>query len=339
MLSTSKYILWRDDSDGLYASVFFTCNLCLSSQVLPQMMEFCHQILMDPSADPRRKDGALHCIGALAELLLKVRTHTHTQHPQIGNTCMCVWLKTHFPVFSTGKRVLWVLSLPSMCFKPPLCCVLWFHRSDCTGSRWSWCCKTMSFLCSTLPWVTWEPGWVSPPSLLHRVCLQVDSSDKPQWPRWFYLKYMLFQVAVHFNVQWKMSGPGKTLMKPDTRILTAWKRKLCDAHTGRATASILSVDGAMVLLKKNIVKQNLLTENCCPPSKVWLICAFTLTCPTLVMEYRALILELSLLPVVLLGSSFSQCKWVFQSLQHLQHVIHTGTSGAAAADSCGGGGF
>lgn len=41
-------------------------------QVLPQMMEFCHQILVDPSADPRRKDGALHCIGALAELLLKV---------------------------------------------------------------------------------------------------------------------------------------------------------------------------------------------------------------------------------------------------------------------------
>lgn len=36
------------------------------------MMEFCHRILMDPSADPCRTDGALHCIGALAELLLKV---------------------------------------------------------------------------------------------------------------------------------------------------------------------------------------------------------------------------------------------------------------------------
>lgn len=47
-------------------------------QVLPQMMEFCHQILMDPSADPRRKDGALHCIGALSELLLKVHTSTDT---------------------------------------------------------------------------------------------------------------------------------------------------------------------------------------------------------------------------------------------------------------------
>lgn len=47
--------------------------LCSPLQVLPQIMEFCHQTLMDPSADPRRKDGALHCIGALAELLLKVR--------------------------------------------------------------------------------------------------------------------------------------------------------------------------------------------------------------------------------------------------------------------------
>lgn len=42
------------------------------------MMEFCHQILMEASADPCRMDGALHCIGALAELLLKVQ----------GGTCL-----------------------------------------------------------------------------------------------------------------------------------------------------------------------------------------------------------------------------------------------------------
>lgn len=43
-----------------------------AAQILPQMMDFCHNILVEPSADPRSKDGALHCIGALAELLLKV---------------------------------------------------------------------------------------------------------------------------------------------------------------------------------------------------------------------------------------------------------------------------
>lgn len=42
-------------------------------QVLPHMMEFCHQTLVNPNADPRRKDGALHVIGALADPLLKVR--------------------------------------------------------------------------------------------------------------------------------------------------------------------------------------------------------------------------------------------------------------------------
>lgn len=60
-------------------------------QVLPQMMDFCHQILVDPNADPRRKDGALHCIGALAELLLKVRITLIiilTYYNQINKACV-----------------------------------------------------------------------------------------------------------------------------------------------------------------------------------------------------------------------------------------------------------
>lgn len=35
-------------------------------------MGFCYQILTEPNADPRKKDGALHMIGSLAEILLKV---------------------------------------------------------------------------------------------------------------------------------------------------------------------------------------------------------------------------------------------------------------------------
>lgn len=35
-------------------------------------MGFCYQILTDPACDPRKKDGALHMIGSLAEILLKV---------------------------------------------------------------------------------------------------------------------------------------------------------------------------------------------------------------------------------------------------------------------------
>lgn len=35
-------------------------------------MGFCYQILTDQACDPRKKDGALHMIGSLAEILLKV---------------------------------------------------------------------------------------------------------------------------------------------------------------------------------------------------------------------------------------------------------------------------
>ncbi|XP_032711050.1 importin-8 isoform X2 [Lontra canadensis] len=40
-------------------------------EVLPKMMAFCYQILTDPNFDPRKKDGALHVIGSLADILLK----------------------------------------------------------------------------------------------------------------------------------------------------------------------------------------------------------------------------------------------------------------------------
>lgn len=41
-------------------------------KVLQKTMGFCYQILTDPNSDPRKKDGALHMIGSLAEILLKV---------------------------------------------------------------------------------------------------------------------------------------------------------------------------------------------------------------------------------------------------------------------------
>lgn len=39
-------------------------------------MGFCYQILTEPASDPRKKDGALHMIGSLAEILLKVILHS-----------------------------------------------------------------------------------------------------------------------------------------------------------------------------------------------------------------------------------------------------------------------
>ncbi|KFO18721.1 Importin-7 [Fukomys damarensis] len=40
-------------------------------EVLQKTMGFCYQILTEPNTDPRKKDGALHMIGSLAEILLK----------------------------------------------------------------------------------------------------------------------------------------------------------------------------------------------------------------------------------------------------------------------------
>ncbi|EMP28541.1 Importin-8 [Chelonia mydas] len=40
-------------------------------EVLPKMMAFCYQILTEPNIDPRKKDGALHVMGSLADILLK----------------------------------------------------------------------------------------------------------------------------------------------------------------------------------------------------------------------------------------------------------------------------
>lgn len=76
-----SYLSFQDPRVQQYGFCYLFLHvtfMLLPWQVLPQMMEFCHQILMDPSSDPRRKDGALHCIGALAELLLKVHTWTDT---------------------------------------------------------------------------------------------------------------------------------------------------------------------------------------------------------------------------------------------------------------------
>ncbi|XP_037316271.2 importin-8 isoform X3 [Pungitius pungitius] len=80
-------------------------------EVLPQMMEFCHQILMDPSRDPRKKDGALHCIGALADLLLKKRMYREQMELMLQNY---VFPLLNSPMGYLRARSCWVLH----CFSP-----------------------------------------------------------------------------------------------------------------------------------------------------------------------------------------------------------------------------
>ena len=86
------------------ALLFTACNK--RKEVLKKTMGFCYQILTEPNADPRRKDGALHMIGSLAEILLKKKIYKDQME------CM---LQNHvFPLFSSElgymrARACWVL--------------------------------------------------------------------------------------------------------------------------------------------------------------------------------------------------------------------------------------
>uniref|UniRef100_A0A673NCL3 Importin-8-like n=1 Tax=Sinocyclocheilus rhinocerous TaxID=307959 RepID=A0A673NCL3_9TELE len=81
-----KFNMYDDHVSPTTAAQTLLCTAARKrKEVLPQMMEFCHQILMDPNADPRRKDGALHVIGALAQHLLKKRVYRDQMELMLQN--------------------------------------------------------------------------------------------------------------------------------------------------------------------------------------------------------------------------------------------------------------
>ncbi|KAJ4939858.1 hypothetical protein JOQ06_029294 [Pogonophryne albipinna] len=102
-----KFNLYDDHALPATAAQSFLCKAARKrKEVLPQMMEFCHQILRDPSADPRREDGALHCIGALAELLLKKRGYKEQMELMLQNY---VFPLLNSPMGYLRARSCWVL--------------------------------------------------------------------------------------------------------------------------------------------------------------------------------------------------------------------------------------
>uniref|UniRef100_A0A8C9SZK7 Importin 7 n=1 Tax=Scleropages formosus TaxID=113540 RepID=A0A8C9SZK7_SCLFO len=112
--------LWQEDpyeyirmKFGEYCSVvstwaenkLFTMLVKLQC-VLQKTMGFCYQILTEPGADPRKKDGALHMIGSLAEILLKKKIYKDQMEFMLQNHV--------FPLFHSElgymrARACWVL--------------------------------------------------------------------------------------------------------------------------------------------------------------------------------------------------------------------------------------
>uniref|UniRef100_A0A8C5PDX5 Importin N-terminal domain-containing protein n=1 Tax=Leptobrachium leishanense TaxID=445787 RepID=A0A8C5PDX5_9ANUR len=84
--------------------LFTSCSK--RKEVLQKSMGFCYQILTDPATDPRKKDGALHMIGSLAEILLKKKIYKDQMEFMLQNHV--------FPLFSSSlgymrARACWVL--------------------------------------------------------------------------------------------------------------------------------------------------------------------------------------------------------------------------------------
>ncbi|TSL68247.1 Importin-7 [Bagarius yarrelli] len=74
--------------------------------VLQKTMGFCYQILTELTSDPRKKDGALHMIGSLAEILLKKKVYKDQMEFMLQNHV--------FPLFRSElgymrARACWVL--------------------------------------------------------------------------------------------------------------------------------------------------------------------------------------------------------------------------------------
>ncbi|XP_034333218.1 importin-7 isoform X1 [Magallana gigas] len=67
-----KYDVFEDFlSPVIAAQTLFYSAASKRKEVLQKAMGFCMQVLTQPQVDPRQKDGALHMIGAVAEVILK----------------------------------------------------------------------------------------------------------------------------------------------------------------------------------------------------------------------------------------------------------------------------
>ncbi|KAH0951493.1 hypothetical protein HN011_002965 [Eciton burchellii] len=67
-----KFDIFEDFVSPVTAAQTLLHSACRKrKEMLPKTMQFCMEVLSSPNADPRQKDGALHMIGSLADVLLK----------------------------------------------------------------------------------------------------------------------------------------------------------------------------------------------------------------------------------------------------------------------------
>uniref|UniRef100_A0A8C6TCB7 Importin 8 n=1 Tax=Neogobius melanostomus TaxID=47308 RepID=A0A8C6TCB7_9GOBI len=102
--------LWQEDPYEYIRMKFSEYDECSGVEVVREICILSPDA-HGPSADPRRKDGALHCVGALAELLLKKRAYREQMELMLQNY---VFPLLNSPLGYLRARSCWVLH----CFSP-----------------------------------------------------------------------------------------------------------------------------------------------------------------------------------------------------------------------------
>lgn len=102
-----KFDVFEDYVSPVIAAQTLLHNVCKKRKdILPKVLGFAIQILSDPNGDPRNKDGALHMIGAIADILLK-----KDQYKTNMESMLISYVFPHFqsPLGFLRARACWVL--------------------------------------------------------------------------------------------------------------------------------------------------------------------------------------------------------------------------------------
>ncbi|XP_034942293.1 importin-7 [Chelonus insularis] len=102
-----KFDIFEDFVSPVTAAQTLLHSACKKRRdMLQKTMQFCVEVLQSPNADPRQKDGALHMIGSLADILLKKKIYKEQMDKMV--------LQYVFPEFNSPHghmraRACWVL--------------------------------------------------------------------------------------------------------------------------------------------------------------------------------------------------------------------------------------
>ncbi|XP_063986834.1 importin-7 isoform X2 [Diachasmimorpha longicaudata] len=102
-----KFDIFEDFVSPVSAAQTLLQSACKKrKEMLQKTMQFCVEVLTSPNADPRQKDGALHMVGSLADILLKKKVYKEQMDKML--------MQYVFPEFNSPHghmraRACWVL--------------------------------------------------------------------------------------------------------------------------------------------------------------------------------------------------------------------------------------